>query len=355
MDARRITTALWAISLALAGSSAALPQPMYRPSAPAPVYRAESPSFSVAAPDPRLAAEVARLAEQYRRDLAIQWLGHELPQWRERCPITVEMAPHAGGETTFAFVSGAARSEPSGWQMRVYGPPERILDAVLPHEVTHTIFATHFGRPLPRWADEGACTTVEHSSERNKIQGLLVDYLSSRPSRGLPFNRMFTMMQYPQNPDGMLPLYAQSYSVARFLILQGGHRHFIRFVEAGLAGEATRPALQAWNEATRTHYGYEDLSELQVAWIGWVGKGSPDQPDTARMSLAGSYTSRPLDGENAAAAGPATPGHSNAQPLVALDSTRQATGDPASPTDPAVAARISQLPAESWYRNVLQR
>ena len=37
----------------------------------------------------------------------------------------------------------------------------RILDSVLPHEITHTIFATHFGQPLPRWADEGACTTVD--------------------------------------------------------------------------------------------------------------------------------------------------------------------------------------------------
>ncbi len=33
--------------------------------------------------------------------------------------------------------------------MEVIGTPERILDSVLPHEVTHTILATYFGRPLP--------------------------------------------------------------------------------------------------------------------------------------------------------------------------------------------------------------
>ena len=52
-----------------------------------------------------------------------------------------------------------------GWDMKIQGSEERVLDSVLPHEVTHTIFASHFRQPLPRWADEGACTTVEHVSE----------------------------------------------------------------------------------------------------------------------------------------------------------------------------------------------
>ena len=69
--------------------------------------------------------------------------------------------------------------------MNVQGSLERILDSVLPHEITHTIFATHFGRPLPRWADEGACTTVEHSTERRKQEQLLIQFLTS--NRGIAF------------------------------------------------------------------------------------------------------------------------------------------------------------------------
>ena len=53
--------------------------------------------------------------------------------------------------------------------MRVIGTPERILDSVLPHEVTHTVMATHFGQPLPRWADVGICTTVEHAAEPKEL------------------------------------------------------------------------------------------------------------------------------------------------------------------------------------------
>ncbi len=70
-----------------------------------------------------------------------------------------------------------------------------MLDSVLPHEVTHTIFASHFRRPLPRWADEGACTTVEHPSERTKQQQMLIEFLHT--NRGIPFHPMFAMKEYP--------------------------------------------------------------------------------------------------------------------------------------------------------------
>ena len=104
-----------------------------------------------------------------------------------------------------------------GWRMSVQGSRERILDSVLPHEVSHTIFATHFRRPLPRWADEGACTTVEHASERSKQHTMLVTFLKT--GRGIPFDRMFAMKEYPHD---VMPLYSQGYSTARYLIAQGG-------------------------------------------------------------------------------------------------------------------------------------
>ena len=116
-------------------------------------YRTEN--FIVTAPTPDVARDVAETAEKMRRDLAIEWLGHEIDPWQDKCPITVNVGSHlgAGGATSFMFENG----RPFGWTMSIQGSRERILDSVLPHEVTHTIFATHFGRPLPRWADEGAC------------------------------------------------------------------------------------------------------------------------------------------------------------------------------------------------------
>ncbi|MEQ1903532.1 MAG: hypothetical protein ABL888_05070 [Pirellulaceae bacterium] len=254
------------------------------------LYQVQSKNFVVSATDEVLARQVAHQAERYRKELAVEWLGHELPDWNQKCPIRVELAAQSGGETTFAFVGPPGASQPVEWSMKIFGPANRLLDAVLPHEVTHTIFATHFGRPLPRWADEGACTTVEHESERKKIQALLLEYLSARPSKGIPFNQLFQLMQYP---DEMLPLYAQGYSLARFLILQKGRRHFVHFVESGLARCPEIMTPQAWDAAVEEYYGFQDLSELQVSWVKWVKDGSPE----SIASTAVAANRKPEDGQ----------------------------------------------------------
>jgi hypothetical protein len=225
-------------------------------------YRTEN--FIVTAPTPDMARDVAETAESMRRDLAIEWLGREITPWQDKCPITVNVGSHlgAGGATSFMFENG----RPFGWTMTIQGSRERILDSVLPHEVTHTIFATHFGRPLPRWADEGACTTVEDISERQKQHHMLYEFLTTH--RGIAFNEMFAMTEYPSD---VLPLYSQGYSLARYFIAQGGKRKFMDYVGDGMKWND-------WTRATQQHYGYGSLSELQVTWLDWVRQGSPELP-----------------------------------------------------------------------------
>jgi len=221
-------------------------------------------NFIVTAPTQEVARDVAETAESMRRDLAIEWLGHEIAPWQDKCPITVNVGSHlgAGGATSFMFENG----RPFGWTMTIQGSRQRILDSVLPHEVTHTIFATHFGRPLPRWADEGACTTVEDVSERKKQHDMLYEFLITH--RGIAFNEMFAMTEYPSD---VLPLYSQGYSLARYFIAQGGKRKFIDYVGDGMKWNN-------WTRATRQHYGYGSLSDLQVTWLDWVRRGSPALP-----------------------------------------------------------------------------
>lgn len=243
--------------------------------------------------EPAFAKQLLQEGERFRKELAIQWLGSELPPWPEPCPITVHFEPHAGGETSFAFIrTGNGTSRPTDWKMDLFGPPERILDSVLPHEITHTIFATHFGRQLPRWADEGACTTVECSVERQRSQQMLIDFLMS--NRGIPFNHMVSMYDYPRD---ILPLYAQGHSVVRYLIMQGGHQKFIDFVGHGMKLEPGNSPIAAWDAAIRACYGYDDLSDLQVSWQSWVQKGSRDisVDDTAIAAAPPANPSRPSE------------------------------------------------------------
>ncbi|HVT27474.1 MAG TPA: hypothetical protein VHE81_05590 [Lacipirellulaceae bacterium] len=218
-------------------------------------------NFVVSAPTPELAKEIGDQAEVYRRQLAIEWIGKELPAWSEPCPIHAQVGPSlgAGGATSFVF----DRGEVFGWKMNIQGSRQRILDSVLPHEVTHTIFASYFRQPLPRWADEGACTTVEHPSEVAKQQRNLIEFLKT--GRGIPFSQMFAMKEYPQD---VMPLYAQGYSLSEWLIENRGRKEFISFVGDGMQDDN-------WPRAVREHYGFPSLLALQNAWNDWVRQGRP--------------------------------------------------------------------------------
>jgi hypothetical protein len=239
-------------------------------------YRTKN--FVVVAQSPQLAKQVAETAENCRKVEAVEWLGSELPDWPSPCPITVHVGPNmgAGGATSFAFING----QPTHWRMTVQGSHARLIDSVIPHEVLHTVFASHFGQPVPRWADEGACTTLEHVSETTKYEQGLIQFL--RSNRGIAFSDMFLMTEYPQD---MLPLYSQGHSLARYLIMQGGRRKFVTYIEDALkTGD--------WTRVTAEHYGYDSVKQLQEHWVAWVAQGSPQiaPRDTTAIAAVGHTT-----------------------------------------------------------------
>ena len=226
-----------------------------------------SANFVVETADPQMAARISQAAEQFRHDLALEWLGQTMPNWAQPCMMTVQVAPHlgAGGATTFVFDNG----EVFGWRMTIQGSAERVLDSVLPHEITHMIFASYFRRPLPRWADEGGATSVEHISEKQKHRQMLVQFL--RTGRGIAFGQMFAMTEYPQD---VMPLYAQGYSLAEFLIYRGGRQKFVAFLADGMRDGQ-------WSAAVARNYDVRDLAALQNTWVAWVAQGFPAPPPRA--------------------------------------------------------------------------
>lgn len=214
------------------------------------------------APTPELARLFGETAERCRSELAVLWLGNALPDWSARCPIRVQVGEKlgAGGATTFVFNDG----EVYGWEMNIQGSARRIVDSVLPHEITHMILASHFRRPVPRWLDEGAATSVEHVAEKENYRRQLMQYLREDVRKGLPFNRMVALKEYPTDP---MPFYSQGFSVVEYLIDLGGHQRLLEFAATGMESGN-------WNLAVKQHYRKENLGELQLAWVDWVAAGS---------------------------------------------------------------------------------
>lgn len=302
-------------------------------SAPSLAASQRTQNFLISAEDPQLARAVAEAAERYRRDLATYWLGKPLPPWPNPCPVRVVAGANLAAQGVTTYNPAPVRD----FQMEVIGTPERILDSVLPHEVTHTILATYFGRPLPRWADEGICTTVEHAAERSKHEAKLREFLRTR--RGIAMNQLFLMKEYPAD---VLPMYAQGYSVCRFLIDQKGPRAFIQFL-----GDYMRQP--SWTANVKHHYGYDSLKELQDYWLAWVAQGSGPVERFAKnstmpagvgggtaASVAATNVGRNLgapEGDlNGSPRNPPTSGGANSRALLAASEMNLTSPSPAGPS-----------------------
>jgi len=297
-------------------------------------------NFTVSAPTPQLAKEIGDQAEVFRRDLAIQWLGKELPAWSKPCPISAKLASGAGGATSFVF----DRGEVFNWNMNIQGSRERILDSVLPHEITHTIFASYFRRPLPRWADEGACTTVEHRSEIDKQERSLIQFLKT--GHGIPFSQMFAMKEYPAD---VMPLYAQGHSLTEWLIQNRGRTVFLEFLADGMKDEN-------WPRAVREYYGFDSLLAMQNSWNDWVKQGRPQiAAATSPMQLAsnarGAKPPAGVTGTPAVFRGQSpdrvTPASSSSAPITPIKAAESVAVTVASPGTSVYAVASAKSPSDT--------
>jgi hypothetical protein len=266
------------VALTFLGSSYQVPPP-FPAVVPPPVQEARGPSFksanfTVTAPTAEIAQQVAKRAESYRREKALLWLGKELPKWPEPCPIRVKVTMAApSGATTFTF-GGASAAGPGiitqgpvaarreteiSMHMEVSGSLDRLLNSVLPHEVTHTIFAHHFRCPVPRWADEGGALLSEDKIEHERHDKLMRQRLNQ--GKEMRVRSLFSLSDYPRDMDKVMTLYAEGYSVCDFLVQRKDRATFLKFVAMGMETKTN------WDNAVRTCYELADVEALEAAWL----------------------------------------------------------------------------------------
>jgi hypothetical protein len=170
------------------------------------------------------------------------------------------------GCSSFSFDRGRVVSQ----SMTLQGSIERLRSAVLPHEVTHLILAHYFGRPVVRWADEGAASLAEPAPELAGNDQLFRD-ITTTPGRVLPLRRILTLMAYP---DDLTAHYASSYSLVKFLVRSGERAKFLAFVSAGMERNE-------WDAAVKTHYGFPSVEQLEAEWIRQEA-GNKNSPSLVR-------------------------------------------------------------------------
>lgn len=246
-----------------------------------------TPNFIVSAQDAQVAKQVGDYAEVYRKEKAIMWLGQEMTTWPQPCPlqVTVNMEGPSGA-TSFRFGGGRVLEI----KMEIQGPLDRLLASVLPHEVTHTVFAYHFRQPVPRWADEGGSVLSEDEVERDRHDRLTRQILNR--GQQIPLRRLFSLKEYPRE---VMCLYAQGYSMSDFLVKRSNHGMFLNFVGHGMQ--------HGWDSAVQSFYGHRNVEDLEEAWLKHLrdSKSNPKLMPTQVASATnnvprpnGQATNRPL-------------------------------------------------------------
>jgi len=114
-----------------------------------------SDNFIVMAPDQPLAEEIRDTAEQLRKEIALAWLGAELPAGKGRTIVTVNVVDEADRALTW-LIDHPQRTMHSTW---LTCPREAATGPLLAHEITHVVLATRFGSPsATAWSRSGPAT-----------------------------------------------------------------------------------------------------------------------------------------------------------------------------------------------------
>ncbi len=223
----------------------------------------ETDNFRIFHVDPDLAEKAAEAAEAVRATQAKRW-GSPATRaaWEPKCDIY--LYPTAAD---FARMTGQPETSPGFSTMGIGGGKvvarrvnlradhPQLIAAVLPHEVAHVVLADVFpDQQIPRWADEGMAVLAEPPAEQvgrcSELGAPLAD------NRVFPLETLMTT-DYPEAKDWNL-YYAQSVSLTRFLMAQGGPSKFVAFVkDSQQRGPDT---------ALRATYRIAGFKDLEARW-----------------------------------------------------------------------------------------
>jgi hypothetical protein len=244
-------------------------------------------NFRIFHNDEALARKAAVKAETARRSATKLWSGVEpASPWTPKCDLylypTAEVfaaQTQQPRESPGFSTAGLEGGRVTARVVKLRADYAKMLDAVLPHEVTHIVLADLFPtQQIPRWADEGMAVLSEPASE----QMLRARDLAT-PIRDDILFRLEVLMtaEYPGGNHWAL-YYAQSVSLTRYLVGLGTPRQFVEFVRASQT--------RGIEVALREIYSIEGIAQLETRWKNHTR--SALNPATASASTSSESTTR---------------------------------------------------------------
>jgi len=215
---------------------------------------AHSANFLVFVPaeaNTAFAQEVLDVAEQFRAEIANDWLGEELPPSVGRAVINIAFSEKA--ESAFTW----AKDHPDRKFHNVYITASRHHDfaGVLHHEIAHVVLATRFAHPhrLPAWAEEWIASQYD-DAERMAIRRNILSWYA----RTGTFPRLGQVVEGERIAAEDQQGYAVAASLTDLLLARADRQTLLAFARDTQTG--------GWDRALKTHYGIDNLDQLQQLW-----------------------------------------------------------------------------------------
>ncbi len=232
-------------------------------------------NFNVIAPNVAIAEAVAKQAEVFRKQAALEWLGKELPSGKGPAMITVIISANEDDGLTWPIDTPKRKFHHIWLTTSV----DRAVGATLHHEVVHAVIDTFtYPNLLPAWANEGIASQADDAGRKESRRQIAAGWANDGR-----WPQLQTLFQASRIGHTDREGYAAAASVAQFLAGLGEKPKVIEFARAGQQN--------GWDHAAHDCYGVRDLAELQAQWQKWVSNRSvQDTSQASARSTSGSAT-----------------------------------------------------------------
>jgi hypothetical protein len=215
-----------------------------------------------AKPSPENAERYAKIvlerAQQFRDQVAQEWLGERLPEGGVRTIITIDFTNKENSGFTWA------KDNPQRQFHNVYlnTSPAKAAGTMLNHEIAHTVLATKYPHPtrLSKWVEEGIASRYDDEVLRAVHRQEVRSWI--RMGRIPPLNSLLNAPSIDALDDTQ---YAAAESLVEFLVTRGDKPRVVEFAEYGQRA--------GWDNALRTYYRITDVQQLQAEWQQWLLNG----------------------------------------------------------------------------------
>jgi hypothetical protein len=237
-----------------------------------------SMNFEVYAPDKAKAKKVCLISEKYYKELlkCLRYGG----MLDKKCRVYV-YSDHKG----YLISLRAAGIRVPDWsggchlprRYYAYGYPvvcgyiePNFINATLPHELTHAIFAEFvYGsmieetrvKPLPLWIDEGMAVYMQKKSNYKQICKKALEENSL-----MPLSKLIVLDNYPSDENELSLFYAQSPSLVEYLLDAYGGSKFLSLAKKSIFKDEGQEDL-----LKSVYYGkIQNIDELEDNWINYI-------------------------------------------------------------------------------------